>query len=239
MLGTAVAAATTGALGVLALRTARAASAGVPVTADDALVAALAALAAVVLGWLVLAMVLEALAGVPGVVGRHAALLSARLAPRAARRLAALVLGAGVVTGGGLGTASADPLPGAMARPTVTPAVHGTAATDTGLPDPGWGPGGVVAPDPGWTPDAPVVRRQPDVSVVSGRVTGADRDTVVVHRGDSLWTLAARHLGSGATDAEIARAWPRWYAANRALIGADPDLLLPGQVLRAPTVDAS
>ena len=53
-------------------------------------------------------------------------------------------------------------------------------------------------------------------------------------RGDSLWAIAARHLGPGATDAEVAREWPRWYAANRDTIGADPDLLLPGQVLRVP-----
>ena len=55
-----------------------------------------------------------------------------------------------------------------------------------------------------------------------------------MRRGDSLWAIAARHLGPGATDAEVAEEWPRWYAANRAVIGPDPDLVLPGQVLRAP-----
>jgi nucleoid-associated protein YgaU len=44
----------------------------------------------------------------------------------------------------------------------------------------------------------------------------------------------ARHLGPDATDAEVAAQWPRWHAANRSVIGDDPDLLLPGQVLRAP-----
>lgn len=57
---------------------------------------------------------------------------------------------------------------------------------------------------------------------------------VVVRRGDTLWAIAARHLGPRATPAAIATAWPRWYAANRTVIGADPDLLLPGQRLTPP-----
>jgi nucleoid-associated protein YgaU len=57
---------------------------------------------------------------------------------------------------------------------------------------------------------------------------------VVVRRGDSLWSIAARHLGPDASDAEIAGAWPAWFQANRDLVGDDPDLLRPGQVLRAP-----
>lgn len=59
-------------------------------------------------------------------------------------------------------------------------------------------------------------------------------ERVEVRRGDSLWSIAATHLGAGATDAEIAREWPRWYEANRATIGADPDHIEPGQLLVAP-----
>jgi hypothetical protein len=57
----------------------------------------------------------------------------------------------------------------------------------------------------------------------------------VVRRGDALWDIAARHLGPDATAADIAREWPRWYAANRAVIGADPNLLRPGELLHAPS----
>jgi nucleoid-associated protein YgaU len=56
----------------------------------------------------------------------------------------------------------------------------------------------------------------------------------VVRRGDTLWDVVRHHLGPDATDAEVAAEWPRWHAANRDVIGADPDLLLPGQVLHAP-----
>ena len=37
-----------------------------------------------------------------------------------------------------------------------------------------------------------------------------------------------------ASDAEIAAAWPAWHATNRDVVGPDPDLLLPGQVLHEP-----
>ncbi|QDW64123.1 LysM peptidoglycan-binding domain-containing protein [Oerskovia sp. KBS0722] len=66
--------------------------------------------------------------------------------------------------------------------------------------------------------------------------TGNDASTVsvVVLRGDSLWSLAERALGGGATDAQIAAEWQSWYAANTEVIGQDPDLIRPGQVLQAP-----
>ena len=86
-------------------------------------------------------------------------------------------------------------------------------------------------------PTRPTVRAQPDVRVLSPspRSTSTSRPSeVVVRRGDSLWSLAARHLGPDASDAEIAQAWPAWFETNRAVIGDDPDLLRPGQVLRPP-----
>jgi nucleoid-associated protein YgaU len=58
---------------------------------------------------------------------------------------------------------------------------------------------------------------------------------VVVAPGDSLWSIAARRLGPLATAADIAEAWPAWFDANRPIIGDDPSLLLPGQVLQAPS----
>jgi nucleoid-associated protein YgaU len=65
-------------------------------------------------------------------------------------------------------------------------------------------------------------------------VRGVGVVRVVVREGDSLWALAARELGAGATSEAIAARWPEWYAANRHVIGDDPNLILPGQVLRVP-----
>lgn len=59
-------------------------------------------------------------------------------------------------------------------------------------------------------------------------------DRYIVQPGDTLWAIAAAHLGPDADDAEIAAAWPRWYAANAPVIGSDPDLILPGTPLSEP-----
>jgi LysM repeat protein len=57
---------------------------------------------------------------------------------------------------------------------------------------------------------------------------------VVVKPGDTLWSIAATELGPNATAEDVDTRWPAWYAANRQQIGPDPDLILPGQVLRIP-----
>jgi nucleoid-associated protein YgaU len=59
-------------------------------------------------------------------------------------------------------------------------------------------------------------------------------DQLRVRPGDSLWLIAAQRLGSDSSDPLIAAEWPRWYAANRSVIGTDPSVIQPGQVLRAP-----
>ena len=57
---------------------------------------------------------------------------------------------------------------------------------------------------------------------------------VVVRPGDTLWAIAARSLPGHATDVEVARACARWHAANRDVIGDDPDLIFPMQRLSPP-----
>ncbi len=56
-----------------------------------------------------------------------------------------------------------------------------------------------------------------------------------VHPGDTLWDIAAAHLPPGSSAAAIAARWPRWWSANRQIIGPDPNLLRPGQRLQPPT----
>jgi hypothetical protein len=57
---------------------------------------------------------------------------------------------------------------------------------------------------------------------------------IVVSPGDSLWRLSAERLDPSADDAEIDATWHRLYRANRAVIGADPDHIEPGQRLTPP-----
>jgi nucleoid-associated protein YgaU len=116
--------------------------------------------------------------------------------------------------------------PAAVPEQTLLP--EQTAASDVTPP---------AAFHPGWQPAAPVMS--------PGMLAGpATRDSaqevepqvegVTVHAGESLWDIAARHLGPGASDLDIALHWPRWYEANRELIGRNPDVLLPGQILQPP-----
>lgn len=58
--------------------------------------------------------------------------------------------------------------------------------------------------------------------------------TVVVSPGDCLWTIAAAGLPGGASDASITARWRAIYRLNRTVIGADPDLVVPGQRLVLP-----
>lgn len=54
----------------------------------------------------------------------------------------------------------------------------------------------------------------------------------VVRPGESLWSIAV--ATATADDGDLDRRWRAIWAANRELIGDDPDLILPGQRLRLP-----
>jgi LysM domain len=59
---------------------------------------------------------------------------------------------------------------------------------------------------------------------------------VVVRPGDSLWSISEQRLGPEATPQQIDREVERLWALNRERIGADPNLILPGQKLSLPSV---
>ncbi|MFK0001365.1 LysM peptidoglycan-binding domain-containing protein [Paenarthrobacter sp. NPDC090522] len=126
------------------------------------------------------------------------------------------------------------------------------AAHSATPPDPGWQPGssrttahgaaewqcsgGQTAPQ--WMPRPPVVEPGLLSRSASRDASGTPgKAGVVVKDGDTLWTIAARRSGPLATDVDVAREWPRWYAANRSTIGDDPAVLHPGQVLQPPPMD--
>jgi nucleoid-associated protein YgaU len=184
----------------------------------------------------------------PGRAGHAARRLGSHVTPAAARRWAAVLLGLSL--GGGLWPGSA--VAGAPARVAVEttraaalgagptgPAVGGGHPSPWALPGPSWSASNDGSPPgPGWTPSHPVVRPLPSPDLLSSSPGNGRQaaDEVVVRRGDTLWGIAARHLGPDAPMSAIAAEWPRWYAANRTLIGPDPDVILPGQRLRAPNV---
>ncbi|GMQ97945.1 MAG: hypothetical protein BMS9Abin17_0449 [Acidimicrobiia bacterium] len=58
-----------------------------------------------------------------------------------------------------------------------------------------------------------------------------------VVRGDSLWAIARNHLeaeGATASGSAVSTFWRTIFKANRSVIGDDPNLILPGQVLMIP-----
>lgn len=233
-----------GGLGVLAMDRWHLVAAAGPADLDEALTL-VAAVAAFLLGlWLLLSTAAAVLAHLPGATGAVADRVADAWAPALSRRVAAALVSASL--GGAFAPGTA--LAGATGPASPPPGFAVTAPAGTDLPGAPLrvpGPGFTVtdpapaaaAPQPGWTPSRPLQRRQPSAALVTTSPAARARDRsphVVVHRGDTLWGIVAAQLGPGAGDAEVAAAWPRWYAANRTVIGDDPDLLLPGQVLVAP-----
>jgi hypothetical protein len=190
--------------------------------ADALVLSVVPALAWLVWAWGAVGLLLTAASTAPGATGRLAAVLLAGVLPAGARRAAAVALGLG------LSTAAPVVLP-----PGAPPLAVATAAAERGADAPpllvDWptAPAGDAVPDwpgpPAATPDWPP----------------AAQDQHVVVRGDCLWDVAAAWLqrrapGTPVSDAEVQRAVQAWWQANAAVIGPDPDLLLPGQVLSPP-----
>jgi hypothetical protein len=205
-----------------------------PAAFDDLLALVVAGVAWAVLCWLSVGLLLTLAARACRQDGRLDRLARA-ITPLAVRRLAALLLGVGLV---GAPVVAALPAQADRTVATATQQQSGTPQQqDKAEPR-------IELPAlERWTPDrpAPPVRSprhptEPAALLVSRPHRGrAVSDHVVVRRGDTLWDIAARALGPGASDADIAASWPRWHAANRSTIGPDPDLILPGQLLRPPT----
>ncbi|CCH90059.1 conserved membrane protein of unknown function [Modestobacter italicus] len=172
--------------------------------------------------WGALGLLLTAAATVPGWAGRLAGVLLTGVLPAGARPVAAVALGVGLST--------AAPV---LLAPVALPAVTASAAASEHL---GADPDAVVvdrpagtAPVPDWPGAPPAVPDWP----------GVGPEEHVVLRGDCLWDIAAgwlerRQPGVEVTDTAVREATQAWWRANAAVIGADPDLLLPGQVLRPP-----
>lgn len=213
--------------------------------AEDLLGGAAAISGAILVGWWFLSLVLAGATTVLERMGKNRAAAAARrLTPAFMQRLVlaalSVQLAAGPAahadaTGSGpewaptqdhVSAAPADPGNGTV-RAGVLPPLENTEKDNTPP---------LSQLEPGWQPVAPVIEpgllAAPPVRSASG--AGTEATTVTVLAGDTLWDIAAVAMGPEATDAEIAREWPRWYEANRAIIGQTPDVLLPGQVLQPP-----
>jgi resuscitation-promoting factor RpfA len=188
-------------------------------TFDDLLTLLTAAVAWAVLAWVAVVLAITALTCLPGVVGHAATGLAARVTPLAVRRAARLAVGLAVASGPVAVAVPAMALPTPASVSTQTVSGEGAAPGLPGIGRPGHAAAEAVGS--ATAVESPTPRRRRDASVV-------------VTRGDCLWDIAAGSLGPGASDAEIAAEWPRWYDTNRDVVGGDPDLIQPGMVLRPP-----
>jgi hypothetical protein len=182
---------------------------------DTALTALAATALVICAGWAWLAVTAEVLAAARGRsrIDRPGA---CRL-PDGLRRV---VLGAcGIALAGGM-TAPA------LAGTADPPSHHGRRAAQHGVV-------GLPLPQRASLPRRPGPHPDPAGAHVAGP------RSVVVSPGDSLWRIAAADLPPGASPARVCAHWHALYAANRAVIGPDPDRIEPGQHLFLPGKDQS
>ncbi len=194
--------------------------------------------------WWIAAFLLAMAAALLQQLGNHrCASATAKLSPAFMRRLAGAILGLNLV---GIPLANASPAQLEPAWSAANGSAPSSGISAQWTPASGPSPRLPVVPslesdsseiDPHWQPRAPAVapgllgtrpQRAAEQSV------SPSRGEVVVRRGDSLWSIAARQLGPLASDVDIAVHWPKWYAANRHVIGDDPGLIVPGQILQPP-----
>jgi hypothetical protein len=143
-----------------------------------------------------------------------------------------------------LGTAGSEAWPGPAPAPAPATVV-GSAGSSTAPPStvapgvpvpppvvPPVGPGdGRVVPNPapgGASAGAPSPSG-------TGRPDAGQHGVHTIRPGDTLWGIAAAHLPAGSrSPAQVDGYWRQIYAANRAAIGSDPDMIHPGTRLKVP-----
>ncbi|SKB76376.1 LysM domain-containing protein [Arthrobacter sp. 49Tsu3.1M3] len=188
----------------------------------------------IVITWWVMSLAFAVAAALLDRLGRtRAAAATGRFSPAFMRRLVLAAVGLQLLTAPLASAATGGPGPD-RPGPAAVSASWTPSPVQALAPDP-QRPGAGPALDPRWKPLSPVVDAGPLAArhVRAQDIPGARRE-VTVRSGDSLWSIAAAALGPLASDADIAREWPRLYAGNRDAIGADPHFLRPGQVLVLP-----
>ncbi len=137
-------------------------------------------------------------------------------------------------------TAPPDGVPPTSSPPTSSPPTSSppTSASPTSSPPTSASPTSASPTgDPPGTPDGADPPGAPERSSGSDEARpegGAPRCRVVVAAGDSLWTIALGRLAATGTEPsedQVTAATARLYAANRGVVGPDPDLVRPGQRL--------
>lgn len=204
-------------------------------TVDEVLGAAVLAVGGAGAAWLAVWAAVAAgallIAGIRGTAAPVHRLVARRGTPRVVRRALTGALGLSLLAGGAPAMAANDGGPADLGWDAA--AARTVATTE----DPSGRDAGAEARARGARAPAPVAHA---VDLVASGSSGRDPEVApapsphVVTRGESLWSIAATHLGPDATASDVAAAWPRWYEANLSAVGDDPDHITPGLVLEPP-----
>ena len=198
---------------------------------DRAVITIVGAALCLLAAWVGVGLLAAMTGRLPGTAGTAARRVAVVALPRALYRVAAGAAGLGVLLSPALASAGVAH-PGGTGASVVVPSP--LPSTDS-VPAPQL-PLSATPANPAST--HPASTHPTPTHPTPVHPTPADRtaasSTVTVRPGDSLWHIAASRLGGPPPPARIAAAWPRWFAANRAVIGPDPDYLVPGEVLHVP-----
>jgi nucleoid-associated protein YgaU len=192
-----------------------------------ALVTLTGALGWLLAAWLFLVTALAIAGTGAGAGARAARRLTRVITPVAVRRILEVAIGTAVVAVG--------PASSALAASAPVPVTSSSAGALAAVPPPVVAPS--LAPLPSLdrtSPHTTVARPAPEKPPPAPPVESHTVERHTVAAGDTLWSIAVHDLPAGATPLEITRAWQQWYFANRAQIGDNPGLLLPGELLVAP-----
>ncbi len=199
--------------------------------------------------WLAAAWIAVGLAAglgsrLPGAVGRTCARCTQVVVPRVLLRVVIGTAGLGVLAAPAAQaaqaapagwTSAAHPTSSGVPSPTwpVTPSVQ-TPSASTSVAPPTWPASSTPTSTPTQLPaSTPPCCKWPTWTATPPS-TARPSTRSQVRRGDSLWLLAARRLGARADTTDITQYWPEIYRANRDVIGDDPSVIRPGQVLDLP-----
>ena len=221
--------------------------------------AGLALVAELLAGYVLAVVVLRLLVGLPGLPGRMAAAGARAVTVPALRRaldglLGGAFLAQAVLVPLGVAGQQAEPpwpvTPATVAGGLPTRAVPDRLAGGDLVPD-GPAPGGGAPPPlPTWLagprcqpglPSAgsgppPASAAPPAAKAAAPPATAMPgRRIHVIEVGDTLWGIAASYLpATDRPDAVVDADWRQLYAANRAVLGDDPDRIHPGTRLTVP-----
>gem|GEM_PF-1256636 len=161
-------------------------------------------------------------ARIPGRVGRVCTSWGDAVTPKLARRLAVGFFGALTAVTGVSPALAVDSAPVATQTP-----IPGGNHSSIDIPHLDRGPVST-------TSTIPPPRAAKSAAPQSAPAKQGSAKRVRVKAGDCLWLLAAKQLGSTASNSAIADQTDRWYSANHSLIGSDPDIIVTGSLLTVP-----